>query len=142
MAYKLLQKPAIKAQIQQFEEQAHRKFEITHDRLTNELAKIAFGDIRDVMIESGTGLEMKPWVDIDTNDSATIKAVRESHTEHGTSRSIERYDKIKAIDLLGRNKGLWNGNNDGDGADKNPRAALAERVSAALRKRAGSGGEG
>lgn len=114
MASHLLDDPEIMARIQANEERIEMKFEVTQDKIIQELAAIAFFDLRSVMRETDSGVAMKTWAEIDETISRAIQAVSENESQFGTSRSVKGFDKIAALKLLGLHIGMWKGKSGAD----------------------------
>jgi len=110
-ASQLFARPHVKAYLNELREKvqqvAAEKFDITVERVLQELARVAFGDIRKMF--SADGKLLLP-VDLDDDTAATIASmdvVTFTHGEEGGD-SVEfthRYkkcDKLKAIEMLAR----------------------------------------
>ena len=96
---RLLVNARVQAAIQQAMSRRERRTEITADRVLNELAKIAFSDLRD-FVEFGPGrTKIKSS---DQVDGAVLAEV--SDTAAGTS--VKLHSKMKALELLGKHLGL------------------------------------
>ena len=73
------------------------------DRVLQELGKLAFVKIEDV-IDFETG-RIKPTATSD--DLAAIQSIKIKPGEYGTERKIKFYDKKATLELLGKHLGLW-----------------------------------
>ena len=73
------------------------------DRVLQELGKLAFVKIEDV-IDFETG-RIKPTATSD--DLAAIQSIKIKPGEYGTEREIKFYDKKAILELLGKHLGLW-----------------------------------
>ena len=73
------------------------------DRVLQELGKLAFVKIEDV-IDFETG-RIKPTATSD--DLAAIQSIKIKPGEYGTEREIKFYDKKATLELLGKHLGLW-----------------------------------
>lgn len=80
---------------------------INQDRVVQELARIAFVKITDVIDEDG---EIRR--DASDDDLACIESVKikESDNQFGgsTEREVKLASKLKALELLGKHLGMWN----------------------------------
>ncbi|WP_028456532.1 terminase small subunit [Chitinilyticum litopenaei] len=81
--------------------------EITQDRVLNELAKIAFGDARDVMSWGPDGLKLKPSDELTADQAALVSEVSETLTAAGGSMKLKTNDKLKALELIGRHLAMF-----------------------------------
>ena len=103
-----LSKPIISAAIQRAIADRSRRTGMNADRIIDELAKIAFANVDDLIdLANGT---VKP--DGARDDTAAIQSVRAKTvpTKQGdiTEHELRLYDKLKALELLGRHLGLFN----------------------------------
>lgn len=77
------------------------------DRIVQELARIAFINIADVIDDKG-----RIRVDATDDDLACIESVKYKESESGIGSSVEREvkiaSKLKALELLGKHLGMWN----------------------------------
>lgn len=104
---------------------------ITGERIVAELAKIAFGDIRNVVTwgearyeevlewddeledyrkvskEINGGVDFIGSDDISDDAAATITEISEDPGEFGPKRKVKLADKTKALELLGRYRGVF-----------------------------------
>lgn len=107
--YQLLQKTSVQEAIAESMAERSRRTGINQDRIVQELARIAFVKITDVVDSDG---------EINTNasddDLACIESykVEDSDSVNGSSskREVKLASKIKALELLGKHVGMWNGN--------------------------------
>jgi phage terminase small subunit len=87
-------------------EQAKRT-EITADRVVKELARIAFTDPRKVFRWGPNGVTLLPSDQLTEDEAAIVAEVSETTTESGGSIKGKRFDKLKALELLGRHLGMF-----------------------------------
>lgn len=86
--------------------------DVTAQRLTNELATIAFSDIRNLFADSGDLLQPSELPDSAARALASIKVCRERTTRHGESETTETvtelklWNKLQAIELLMKERGM------------------------------------
>lgn len=104
----LLKRPRVKQAIKLHKDALARRSNITQDRIVQELARIAFGDLRGVVAWGSSGLTVRESGEITEGDAAAISEVSESVTVAGRGLRIKRHDKVKALELLGRHLGMWN----------------------------------
>jgi phage terminase small subunit len=103
LAHRLLSKANIKLRVKQYMDSVR----VTPQRILNELAKIAFGDMKDLAEWNQSGVSFKPSSEVTDDAAATISEISETFTEAGSSLKIKRYDKTKALELLGRYQKLF-----------------------------------
>lgn len=76
---------------------------INQDRVVQELAKLAFVNIADVVdLDSATVKETATGEDL-----ACIQSVKIKPSEFGTEREIKLYDKKASLELLGKHLGMF-----------------------------------
>ena len=89
-------------------QERNRRVEISQDRILEELANIAFGDLRDAVTWGPRGVSLKDSKELTDEQAAAISEVGETVTKDGGSTRIKRHDKVKALELLMRHKGMLN----------------------------------
>ena len=77
---------------------------VSADRVVEELAKIAFSDLRDVMVWGPDGVSLKDSTTLTEAQAALVAEVVEGS---GKTLRIKRHDKVKALELLGRHIGMF-----------------------------------
>lgn len=116
IGWKILQRPHIQARVSELksvvQEKVHNRLEITTENILNELARIAFFDIRKLYDEDG---RLLPVNELDDDTAAAIAGI-EVAVERSTSGSrgllshIHKYkanDKKGSLELLGKHKQLF-----------------------------------
>ena len=117
-AFQQLEKPQVVAAIAAALERRSKKTEITAERVLRELATIAFSDARALYDEHGN---LRPIHELDDDAAAALAGIDAEETRGGLAvlRKVKRWDKAKALELLGRHLGMWNDklglHNTGDG---------------------------
>jgi len=99
-----LKKPEIRARISELRDQTGRGYNITRERIAQELALIAFGDTKNIFDENGSLKSPENW----SNEGRIISSYEESVTEFGdektggtkVSKKVRQWEKTKAIELL------------------------------------------
>ena len=103
-----LTKPDIRAAVDKAEAERSRRTGINQDRVIRELAKVAFLNPVDVIDMDSATIQGEANRD-DTACIASVK-VKNIPTDDGaiTEREVKTYDKLKALELLGRHLGMFN----------------------------------
>lgn len=105
--HQLLHKTTVSNAIAQAMAERSRRTGINQDRVVQELARIAFVKITDLVDTKG---EIR--VDAAADDIACIESVKikNADTQFGvsTEREVKLSPKLKALELLGRHLGMWN----------------------------------
>lgn len=110
----LLAKPQIAAAIAAAQAKRSARTEVTQARVVQELGLIAFSDMRGLFDAQGKLLEMHTLPEPVARAIASVEVTRERvqrgedvTTTEWTSK-FKNWDKVKALDLLGRHLGMWN----------------------------------
>lgn len=125
--YQLLQKTSVSNAISQAMAHRSRRTGITQDRVLRELAKVAFVNANDVIDQDSA--TVRP--DAVEEDLACIQSVKvkisESKMGSSSEREIKLYDKMKALEMLGRHLGLFDkrGQDSSNGEKNNLLEAIA-----------------
>lgn len=98
-----LAKPNIAAAISQAMAERSRRTGINQDRVLQELARIGFAKITDV-VDPETA---KIRADASDDDLACIQSIKIKPNEFGTEREVKLYDKKSALVDLGKHLGLF-----------------------------------
>lgn len=105
--YKLVENSRVSEAISKAMAERSRRTGISQDRIVNELAKIAFVNMLDVVDEEG---RIRSTASED--DLACIESIKhkESSSINGdsTEREVKIASKLKALELLGKHLGMWN----------------------------------
>lgn len=117
-AARLLGNARVSALIAEHVKAGEARAAVTQDRVVQELARIAFADIRNVMSWDGERSTFKPSTELDDDAARAIASVKERTTRtearNGESvtyletRELKMYDKLKALEMLGRHLGMFN----------------------------------
>lgn len=124
---RLLVNVSISSAISQAMAHRSRRTGITQDRVLRELAKVAFVNANDVIDPDSATVR----ADAAEDDLACIQAVKvkTSESEMGSSseREIKLYDKMKALEMLGKHLGLFDkrGQDSSNGEKNNLLEAIA-----------------
>lgn len=117
---RLLANPKIAAAIAHAMAERSRRTQVTQDRVVEELARLAFADVRDAATWTDETMSLRPSADLDDVTSAAIREVRVTRTitrikrKGGDEDEIERveqrlqmHDKKGALDSLARHLGMF-----------------------------------
>ena len=110
-----LSKHDIKSYISELQQQREARTRVTADRVINELAKLAFSDIRDYYDKNGNII---PVIDLDPDAAAALQSIKATKNRTGESDDkgkpiwddvleIKISDKKAALDLLGKHHALF-----------------------------------
>ncbi len=102
-----LKKPEIQKAIAKAMAERSKRTGVNQDRVVQELARLAFINMTDVVDAEGKIRE-----DAAEDDRACIESIKykRSDTDIGTSveREVKIGSKLKALELLGKHLGMWN----------------------------------
>jgi phage terminase small subunit len=110
IAYRLMDRPEIADAIEKRTEKLAKKAGVTAERVIEELAAIGFADIRELYDADGNLLPINQLGD---RVAATLSGIEVEVTRGGKGRTpsevlkVRRYDKVRALELLGRHLKLF-----------------------------------
>ena len=116
--WKLLQNKKIVDEINRRKEEQRRRNELLEDEVLQELAKIAFVDITDVVDFTGDTMFVKALADIPEHARPAIKKVVCAPSLYGDRVTIELHDKNAALEKLGKYLSMWSDTLKVEGGDK------------------------
>lgn len=115
----LLNEPDVQEYLQAIRLEYQNKSGITKERLLEEYAKIAFFDIREIYDVDGGLIHVKQLDDKSAGAIASIKSTEEWGEDDegrkiitGTNKEVKIFDKIRALQDLGKHLGLFEKDND------------------------------
>lgn len=118
IAYNLLQEPEVDQYLQELRNKLSAKHGVTQDRIIEEYAKIAFFDIREIYDVDGGLIHVKQLDDKSAGAIASIKSTEEWGEDDegnkvviGTNKEVKLFDKIRALQDLGKHLGLFEKDN-------------------------------
>lgn len=103
LGYRLIRKPEIKEYVDNLIAEKLKKFEISGERILEELAKIAFSDISEFISRDGV-MSAEDFERLTPAQRACIASVKRSADG---SYEIKLHDKLAALDKLGRSQKLF-----------------------------------
>lgn len=102
-----LSKPLIRAAIDKAMAERSRRTGVNQDRIVQELAKIAFVKLTDIVDANGRIRD-----DATDDDLACLESIKYKAADMDSGTSVEREvrisSKLKALELLGKHCGMWN----------------------------------
>ena len=126
-AARLLAKVSVQAYVQSLQKKVSTKLEITRERILNELARIAFSDVRVYFDEEGN---LKKFEDINDDQAAAVSSVETDElvgmneqgekARIGVTRKVKMWDKLKALESLAKYDGLFERDNSQKKPDQAP----------------------
>lgn len=141
-AARLLGNASIQTLIQKNDAKMQEKFEITQDKILDEMAAVAFGHIGRVMDWDKDSITMIPKEEMSERDMKFIESIQitETKTDKDTTstsfkvKTLAAY-KVAALEKLGKQIGLFKENGSGSGSNQDARKNAIERIREHLRKR-------
>ncbi len=127
-AHELLGNVKIMSRLDEFRRPALKKAEVTEERVVNELARIAFGDKRELMKWGPNGVVLMSSDDLSEEQVAMVAEVSETISQAGGSIKMKTYDKVKALELLGKYLGMFVERREISGPNGQPIPARVEVV--------------
>lgn len=145
---RLLANASVAAAIEAARAKQAAKLEITAERVLRELARIGFSDPRKLYRDDGS---LKPITELDDDTAATIAQVEvleefagrgDEREQIGWTKKLKHWDKVAALDKLGKHLKLFTEKHEHSGPDGGPipigyRLTDAERLAAIKRLEAG-----
>lgn len=102
--------------------------EITQDRVLKEIARVAFGDPRDVMTWGPGGVTLKDSATLTDDQAMQVSEVSETiGATGGGSLKLKKHDKVKALELLGRHLGMFTDKTELSGAEGGPLTVVVRK---------------
>lgn len=101
----VLSKPLVQAEIQKRRKSAAEKLEITRDRVLKELAAIGFSNITDFVTVAGRVIYIKDTGEVPVDKLPALASVKEGMA----GIEVKLHDKVRALEMLGKYLGLFDG---------------------------------
>ncbi|MEE1439256.1 MAG: terminase small subunit [Christensenellales bacterium] len=102
-ASRLMAKAGVRARIDELMAVRSRRTGVTQERVVRELARIAFVDPTQAIDFECAGLRE----DAKADDRAALMSVRVKSGDDFTEREVRLYDKVRALELLGKHLGMF-----------------------------------
>jgi phage terminase small subunit len=80
---------------------------VTQDRVLEELARIAFSDMRTFTSWGPDGVTLLDSDGLDEDDARCVAEVKQTTTQHGGSLGFKLHDKVGALEKIGRHLGMF-----------------------------------
>jgi len=97
----LLTKHDILNQIEKYAKDINERTQNDIERIIEELHIIAFGSIKDVAEWDGNGIKIKSSKELE-DEPRIVSEITQTETPLGKNIKLKLYDKIRALELLGR----------------------------------------
>lgn len=107
IGYGLLQKTSVQAAISAAQRERSARTGITADRVIQEIARVAFSNLRDVVEWGPDGVRLRPSGELSLDVSAAVAEVSETTTPNGGSIRTKMHNKIAALEQLAKHVGLY-----------------------------------
>jgi phage terminase small subunit len=107
-SFHLLKKPNIQSVIQKALENRSIRTQITQDRVLEELARIGFSCVDDYVEWGGSKYKLKESQELTDDQKAAISEVSVHKSKDGGSIKFKLYDKVSALEKIGRHLGMFN----------------------------------
>ena len=121
-ASRLLRDVKVKDYLDSKRQKVADKFEITHDKITEKLAEIAFSGLGQVVGQDESGNpRLNEDADFNMLDNVSFSESSSTNQFGGSeakSFSIKRSDRLKALDMLSKHLGYYDGNVGSDTGDR------------------------
>lgn len=107
-----LQKPVISEALRRGMLERSERTEITQDRVVEELARIGFADFQRAVTPDGALRPIREWGDLVAAIASVEVVTRALPSETGEAaiehvHKVRLWDKMSALDKLGRHLGMW-----------------------------------
>lgn len=104
---RLLVNVGVKAAIDRAMQGRRKRLEISADRVLQELAAVAFSDLRHFVSWGPGSVELKRCEDLPEEQAAAVAEVVQTQTETGGTTRLKLHSKVNALDKLCRHLGLY-----------------------------------
>ena len=103
---RLLANVSIQSYLSELREQASDRTEVTLDRTLQEIARVAFSDITDVLNFDSTKVTFKDSGELPADVTAAIESVSHTFSDKGERRAVKMHNKLAALGLLAKFFGI------------------------------------
>ncbi len=119
-ASELAAQSKVQGRVDEIRSKAAASHEVTQERIVKELARIAFCTQRSLMTWGESGVRLLDSDELSEDVAAAVSEVQETVTKDGGSIRLKTYDKVKALELLGKHVGMFTDKMQLTGADGGP----------------------
>ncbi len=102
-----LKKPNIQQAIQEEMEKRQERTRVTQDKVVQELAKLAFSNMRSFAKWSKDGVVLVDSDQLTDDETACVAEITQTETQYGKTIKVKPYNKKDALELLGRHLGMF-----------------------------------
>jgi len=106
-ASRLLRNVKVKKAIGKLLDKREKRLEVTADKVINELAKLAFSNLPEMIAAMGDEISLIGLKKLNTNQKAALLEVTETEVDGVISRKLKLHPKIKPLEMLGKRLKLW-----------------------------------
>lgn len=117
IGFQLLEKTRVQQAIEQAMKRRIKRVEFDQDTVVQQLARIAFVDMKDVVEFGPDGVSVRDCEDV---DGTLLNEVSETKTKDGGTIKVKLSDRMKALELLGRHMGMFRDKVEVSGAGGGP----------------------
>jgi len=110
IGFENLTKPYIRDAIEAAQRERSARTGVTADRVVQEIARVAFSSLRDVVTWGPSGVQVRPDDEITPEAAAAIAEI----TATNAGVKVKLYNKVAALEQLAKHVGLYGGKQDGE----------------------------
>lgn len=105
---RLLKHVEVAKAIKKAKEDREKRLEVTAERISEELAKIGYSNVKDfVKFDADGVVTITDSEDLTPDQAACIAEVVQSETDKGCNFKFKLHDKLKALELMGKHKKMF-----------------------------------
>lgn len=110
---KLLKKVEIQVKVSELQQERAKRTEVTVDRVVEELAKIAFADLKHFVHWTEHGVEIHDSEDVDgavlseVSETVSVQVFPNGGESEKRMKRVKLHDKMKALEMLGRHLSMF-----------------------------------
>lgn len=103
----IMRSPVVKARIEELQAPIREQFQITRERVLEEIARLAFSDMGDYAEWGPNGIQLKDHQSMTPAQRAAVQELNQSVTKDGGSIRFKLHDKMTALEKLGKYLNLF-----------------------------------